>query len=142
MRERTLFFIGAWLIVLAYLIALPTQVKNILFTVTGFIIIVMSYGSYFPKIKSKKNYEDHQTTYTKIQKTEKPSPKFEVKEKVVVEETVTEEEIPPIIKPTYEPVYQVRKSRTRRVVKDIPKEDNFIVEEEDVVVISSDETSN
>lgn len=141
MRERTLFFIGVWLIVLAYLVALPTAVENILFTVTGFVIIVMSYGSYFPKIKSKKIYEDNQTIYNKPQKEIKETPKFEVAKKTVADEVETVSETLVEIKPTYEPVYQVRKSRTRRVAKDIPKEENFI-EEEDVVVITSDETLN
>lgn len=41
-KERILFFIGLWVMVLPYL-AFPTFTRNILFVITGLIIIYFSY---------------------------------------------------------------------------------------------------
>lgn len=48
-KERTLFFIGLWVIILPYL-SFPTSVRNILFVISGLVII---YFSYILRKKSK-----------------------------------------------------------------------------------------
>lgn len=113
MREKTLFFIGVWVIVLAYLIGLPTEIKNILFTLTGLIIIAIAYSSHFSKIRLNRKREETFDNDSHI------------------ETEVKNEDI----KPKYEQAYEVRKTKKR--IPDFPQVES--VEEDEVVIISSEE---
>jgi flagellar biosynthesis component FlhA len=114
MKEKALFFIGVWMIVLAYLIGLPTEIKNILFTITGLIVIAIGYGSHFHKIKLRKKHEEPVKEVREVE--EKPN---------LVD-----------VKPKYEQAYEVRKSKKR--ILDMSPEEEV---ENEVVVISSDDNS-
>lgn len=75
-KERILFIVGIWLMVLPYL-GFPVGIKKILFTVTGFVIVSMSYLLYVEKkirISKKANTPLHVTSplnedvYSEVQK--------------------------------------------------------------------------
>ncbi len=161
-KEKTLFFIGIWIIILSNFIGLPTEIKNYLFIATAIILIMMSYVSSFSKLSDGENFFHKKST------TEKTEKSVEVKkeEKKVYrpisftslkrEEKVVEPEstisIPDLSNPfgdstksSYEPIIKVRKARVKprpkQVEEEIPIKSNFNLnsEEEDVIVISSDE---
>ncbi len=55
-REKTLFFIGIWIILLSNFIGLPTEIKNYLFIATALILVAISYGSNISKINTSENF--------------------------------------------------------------------------------------
>jgi len=153
-KEKSLFFIGVWLIILAYFIGLPTDIKNILFLITGLLIISISYASYFSNFKSsdyfnkKDKTEKDQLKKEEVVKREsfrKSEKKITVPEPMSVEEEVMEkkekifEEEKPFFN-EYEPPIKIRKSRVRK--PKVIREESIIMQEEDdtddVIVISSD----
>lgn len=75
-REKTLFFIGIWIILLSNFIGLPTEIKNYLFIATAIILVAISYGSNISKINTTENFF-HKKTPEK--KPEMKEVKFEEK---------------------------------------------------------------
>lgn len=55
-REKTIFFIGIWIILLSNFIGLPTEIKNYLFIATAVLLVVMSYSSNISEIDTDKNF--------------------------------------------------------------------------------------
>lgn len=55
-KARTLLFTGIWVILLPHL-GLPNFIKNILFAITGFLIIYTSYIMYKQILKEKKYHD-------------------------------------------------------------------------------------
>ena len=157
-KEKSLFFIGVWIILLAYFIGLPTEIKNIVFLATGLLIIAISYGSYFSNIKNSGYFSKKEESPR--EKVENPEikkriiPKFKFKKPIeeidaedfkIKKEIIRTEEQEEIVeeKPNfdqYESVIKVRKSRTRK--PKVIREESIIMQDEDdtddVIVISSD----
>lgn len=142
-REKSLFLIGVWLILLAYFIGLPTEIKNYLFIATGLLIIFLSYRSSIKDFSDgRKEYQSHEEL------VHKPTPKPETfakepeKKKVITRkifkikpETLAEKKIEevPVVKeedilqksiselPSYQKIedssFKIRKARIRRKPK-------------------------
>ncbi|MDQ5901643.1 MAG: hypothetical protein QG580_358 [Patescibacteria group bacterium] len=143
-REKSLFLIGVWLILLAYFIGLPTEIKNYLFIATGLLIIFLSYRSSIKDFSDgRKEYQSHEEL------VHKPTPKpetfakepekkkvitrkiFKLKPEAVVEKRI--EEVAPATKeedilqksilelPSYQKIednsFKIRRARIRRKPK-------------------------
>lgn len=162
-REKTLFFIGIWIIILSNFIGLPTEIKNYLFIATAILLIMMSYVSSFSKLSDGENFFHKKSTTEKteknveVKKEEKKVYKpisfasLKREEKVVEPEPVTS--IPDLSNPfeerpqsSFEPVIKVRKIRSKPKPKLVREEVSPAIEstfdlnseEDDVIVISSD----
>lgn len=161
-KEKTLLFIGAWIIILSNFIGISTEIKNYLFIATGIILIAISYSTGFSKNESeenffhvqKKNIENKFKKTPEIKPTREPIISSIKKEKFV--ETSPEEAKTDLSNPfkdmdreSYEPVIKVRKSRSKPKPKLVREEkiieetenlvtNNFPEEDDDVIVISSD----
>lgn len=155
-KEKSLLVIGAWLIILAYFISIPTNIKNILFLCTGVLIIFISYGLSWERIRPRKNRST-------IDSPEQPRPRSIKKERPApaAESVVEDTEASPV---SYDQPIKVKKSRTRTrqkfreeapVISEEPAFEtekkeappsfgvdpeplSFSEEDEDVIVISSD----
>ena len=55
-REKTLFFIGIWIILLSNFIGLPTEIKNYLFIATALILVAISYRTNISQINPTENF--------------------------------------------------------------------------------------
>jgi len=157
-KEKTLFFIGIWIILLSNFIGLPTEIKNYLFIATALLLIVISYASNFSKINSEEIFFNRKVVVEK--KTHIPLKEENIvyksepvtiikKEKKIQQEAIKtlpdlENPFGDISRPSYEPVIKVRRARLRpkqKLIKEeLPIESTFNLdsEEDDVVVISSD----
>lgn len=147
-REKSLFLIGVWLILLAYFIGLPTEIKNYLFIATGLLIIFLSYRSSIKDFSDgRKEYQSHEEL------VHKPTPKPETfvkepeKKKVITRkifniktETIPEKKVEEVLAvkeedilqksiselPSYQKIedssFKIRKARIRRKPKAMREE--------------------
>lgn len=150
-KEKSLFFIGVWLIILAYFVGLPMEIKNILFLVTGLIIIAISYASYFSDLKSSSYFNkkekvaeekpEKEEVFKVVKKESVWKPEKKIQPEPEVQEKTPEEveEKKPFFN-EYDPPIKVRKARIRK--PKVLREESIIMQEEedtdDVIVISSD----
>lgn len=166
-REKTLFFIGIWIIILSNFIGLPTEIKNYLFIATAILLIMMSHISSFSKLTNSEKNFFHKKPLEKseekveLKKEEKKPFKPMTFTSLKKEEKVIESEPEAISSPidltnpfgdvsqsSFEPVIKVRKARTKprlkQIEQEVPLTGNFDLnyEEDDVVVISSDGDEN
>lgn len=159
-KEKSLFLIGVWIIVLSHFVGISTDIKNYLFIATGVLLVFISYGSYVLSKKKEESFtkEVEVLKTVKIEtfeqkakepKEEEPKPK-KIRNRIIESlrntETPKEEEsmISTIsyedIKKEYEPKIKVRRARIKAVVKkpvqDVYSFNNYGEEDDDVVVIS------
>jgi hypothetical protein len=73
-KEKKFLTIGVWVAILPFL-GFPNTFKNILFVLTGFLIIYMSYGMYLESKKEKKEEKtlDNFSENKDFTKAEQPS---------------------------------------------------------------------
>jgi hypothetical protein len=156
-REKSLFFIGVWLILLAYFVGLPTEIKNYLFVATGLLIIFFSYRSSLRDFQD--NRKEYQSQEIKNHPKEFVAPSYEepkkkpapkkiikiIKEEIPVKDLPVKEEIKneeeDLLKksiedlPSYQKVedtsFKIRKARIRRRPK-VMREESVSLEKEEV----------
>ncbi len=166
-REKTLFFIGIWIILLSNFIGLPTEIKNYLFIATALLIIVASYTFDISKPEKGENFFHKKIVEKEVPKPEikkesipnvaktfsKPKHFTTLKKEEPAEEVKVEKEAlidlsnPFSSNPnsSYEPVIKVRRARIKPKPKLKPiKEEPPIIEssvdlnsEEDDVIVIS-----
>jgi Txe/YoeB family toxin of Txe-Axe toxin-antitoxin module len=148
-KEKSIFLIGVWIIVLSHFIGIGTEVKNYLFIATGVLLIFISYGSYIiKKWENKEAIEPSQkeeipSSYERVETTSIEPKKVKRRIMEVFKETEAEPMMSSIsyeeIKKEYEPKIKVRKARIKATHK-IASENSYTfpeTEDDDVVVISS-----
>jgi hypothetical protein len=147
-KEKIIFLIGVWIAVLSHFVGLPTEIKNYLFVGTGVLLILISYGYLFARVKGEEKMIRSEPK-VKIPKTEtkieaRPRPK--IKEISIGEELIDFKSAPSYEDKTpYEPVVRTRKARIKAVPKFVseeiktPAQHDSFEEEDDVVVISGNE---
>ncbi len=69
-KSKQFLTIGVWVIILPYL-GFPIFIKNVLFLITGLLIIYISYGMYIESKKDKKQEKVHDNFSENMNFTEK-----------------------------------------------------------------------
>lgn len=149
-KEKSIFLIGVWIIILSNFVGIGSEVKNYLFIATGVLLIFISYGSYIIKrgedkeVREPSQKEEISASYER-EEIVSIEPK-KVKRKILEVFKEAEVEAQPTvssisyeeIKKEYEPKIKVRKARIKATHK-IVSENSYSfpeTEDDDVVVIS------
>jgi hypothetical protein len=161
-REKTLFFIGIWIILLSNFIGLPTEIKNYLFIATALLLVAISYLSDISKVNTEENFFHKKRGDKKVETSPESKPRKSIFKprpisslrKATEEKLIPEPEVSPAVnlanpfkeisESSYEPPIKVRRARIKPKPKlireELPIESTFNLdsEEDDVIVISSD----